>query len=118
MNTLARHVLSRGLTGIVLFGCVLTLVTAAPDISTNRGADSTDLHWSPCPDIPETECAGIEVPVDPARPDGPRFTLRIGRMPVLDPAQRKGLLLFIPGGPGPGIAKTIGGDGRKANHVD
>ena len=118
MNTLARHVLSRGLTGIVLFGCVLTLVTAAPDISTNRGAVSTDLHWSPCPDIPETECAGIEVPVDPARPDGPRFTLRIGRMPVLDPAQRKGLLLFIPGGPGPGIAKTIGGDGRKANHVD
>jgi hypothetical protein len=76
------------------------------------------LQWSPCPDIPDTESAGIAVPVDPARPEGPRFTLRIGRIPALDPAQRKGVLLFLPGGPGPGIAKTIGGDGRAANRVD
>lgn len=36
----------------------------------------------------------------------------------LDPAQRKGALLFIPRGPGAGIAKIIGGDSRTAQHVD
>jgi hypothetical protein len=46
------------------------------------------------------ECSGLDVPVDPARPDGRRFTLRLGRLAVLDPTQRKGVLLFIPGGPG------------------
>jgi pimeloyl-ACP methyl ester carboxylesterase len=64
------------------------------------------------------ECSGLDVPVDPARPDGLRFTLRLGRLPVLDPRQRKGVLLFIPGGPGAGIAKIIGGDNGTAQHVD
>jgi pimeloyl-ACP methyl ester carboxylesterase len=64
------------------------------------------------------ECSGLDVPVDPARPDGLRFTLRLGRLPVLDPTQRKGVLLFIPGGPGAGIAKIIGGDNGRAQHVD
>jgi hypothetical protein len=64
------------------------------------------------------ECSGLDVPVDPARRDGLRFTLRLGRLPVLDPRQRKGVLLFIRGGPGAGIAKIIGGDNGTAQHVD
>src|SRR5262249_61111649 len=61
------------------------------------------LQWAPCDDIPAVECAGIEVPVDHARPDGATFTLQLGRLPSTDPAQKRGSLLLIPGGPGPGI---------------
>jgi pimeloyl-ACP methyl ester carboxylesterase len=110
--------------GALLLAVALTLAGLQP----RAGAAPSDvavaapvpqaLQWAPCPDIPDTECAGIAVPVDPARPDGPRFTLRVGRMPALDPAQRQGVLLIIPGGPGPGISKSIGGDGRAANRVD
>jgi pimeloyl-ACP methyl ester carboxylesterase len=91
---------------------------AAPSGAVEAASSPQVLQWTACPDIPDTECAGLDVPVDPARPDGPRFTLRLGRLPALDPTQRKGVLLFIPGGPGPGIAKTIGGDDRRAQHVD
>jgi pimeloyl-ACP methyl ester carboxylesterase len=76
------------------------------------------LQWTACPDIPDMECAGLDVPVDPARANWLRFTLRLGRLPALDPTQRKGVLLFIPGGPGAGIAKIIGGDNGTVQHVD
>jgi hypothetical protein len=58
------------------------------------------LEWSPCGDVPDTECAGLEVPVDYARPDGAKITLRLGRAPAVDPAKRKGVLLLLPGGTG------------------
>jgi pimeloyl-ACP methyl ester carboxylesterase len=76
------------------------------------------LQWSPCPDVPETQCAGLRVPIDPAQPNGRQFTLRIARVPAADPARKKGMLLFIPGGPGAGIAATVGGDNRTGQHVD
>jgi hypothetical protein len=41
------------------------------------------LTWSPCGDMPDTECAGLEVPVDYAKPDGAMITLRLGRAPAL-----------------------------------
>ncbi len=76
------------------------------------------LHWAACPDVPETECSGLTVPVDPGRPSGEQFTLRIARVPAADPAHKKGMLLFIPGGPGVGIAGTFGGGERTGQHID
>ncbi len=70
------------------------------------------LTWAPCGDVPDTECARLQVPVDYANPDGAKFTLRLGRAPALDPAKRKGVLLILPGGPGAGILETIVGDMR------
>jgi len=61
------------------------------------------LTWAPCGDVPDTECAGLQLPVDYANSDGAKFTLRLGRAPALDPAKRKGVLLLLPGGPGAGI---------------
>jgi pimeloyl-ACP methyl ester carboxylesterase len=62
------------------------------------------LQWGPCDDIPgDMQCAFIQVPVDYAHPDGPTFALRIGRQPSTDPANKRGSVLIIPGGPGPGI---------------
>src|SRR5215831_17545956 len=103
--------------GLTLFG-LHPAAGAAPSGAVDTASAPQALPWTACPDIPDTECAGLDVPVDPARPDGPRLTLRLGRLPALDPTQRKGVLLFIPGGPGPGIAKTIGGDSRRVQHID
>jgi pimeloyl-ACP methyl ester carboxylesterase len=76
-----------------------------------------ELHWSACRDVADTECAGLEVPVDPTRPDGAQLTLRLGRVPASDRAYRKGALLFIPGGPGVGIGETFG-QFRALQHID
>jgi len=78
----------------------------------------TALNWALCPDVPNTQCAGLRVPVDPAKPDGPKFTLRIARVPALDPRRKKGVLIFLPGGPGAGIVQIIGGDVLTESHVD
>ena len=93
--------------------------TAAQQAAT-PAAPASELRWEPCADIPDTECASLEVPVDPARPDGPTLTLRLGRAPVLDPTQRRGALLLIPGGPGAGVQEMLAGEWgmRTAQHVD
>jgi pimeloyl-ACP methyl ester carboxylesterase len=66
------------------------------------------LTWAPCGDVPGTECAGLQLPLDYANPDGAKFTLRLGRVPALDSATRKGVLLILPGGPGAGILEELG----------
>jgi pimeloyl-ACP methyl ester carboxylesterase len=76
-----------------------------------------DLKWAPCGDVPDTECAGLQVPIDYAKPDGAKITLRLGRAPAVDPAKRKGVLLLLPGGPGAGIMEIIGGEMRAAQHI-
>lgn len=96
------------------------LVLAAPAALNGAAlgqAAKPALKWTPCGDVPDTECAGLEVPVDYARPDGAKIMLRLGRAPAVDPAKRKGVLLLLPGGPGPGIAEMMTGDERKVQHV-
>ncbi len=34
-------------------------------------APLSQLNWSPCANVPDSECAGLPVPLDPSRPDGP-----------------------------------------------
>lgn len=66
------------------------------------------MEWAPCDDVPDAECATIEVPIDPAKPDGDQLSLRLGRLPALDPSTSQGSLLLIPGGPGVGISAAGG----------
>jgi pimeloyl-ACP methyl ester carboxylesterase len=75
------------------------------------------LQWSACPDVPKTECAVLDVPVDPARPDGAKLALRLGRVPAAYPAQNKGMLLILPGGPGAGIVEMFR-DTRSDQHIE
>ncbi|HEY7060716.1 MAG TPA: alpha/beta fold hydrolase [Chloroflexota bacterium] len=75
------------------------------------------LQWAACPDVPDTECASIEVPIDYTRPDGPQLPLRLGRVPAADPASSKGVLLIIPGGPGVGISGVFDNT-RALHHID
>src|SRR3712207_822333 len=91
---------SLALAALVL-AALLAFARTTPAAVAQPGAPP--LQWARCDDIPEAECAFIQVPVDHARPDGPQIPLRIGRLPNTDPAQKRGSLLIIPGGPGPGI---------------
>ena len=122
MNVLrrSRRILSVGLlAGLIVAGFVPAMVTggggaalAAPDTST--------LAWEPCDDVADAECAFLEVPIDPAQPDGAQVQLRIARLPALDPDHRQGSLLLIPGGPGVGIMAAGGQFGvlRDIFHTD
>jgi pimeloyl-ACP methyl ester carboxylesterase len=92
-------------------------VCAAVIGAMGQSAARPDLRWSPCGDVQGAECAGLEVPVDPARPAGDHFTLRLGRKLAVDPAQKKGVLLFIPGGPGVDIAQVFSQFGAQL-HID
>jgi pimeloyl-ACP methyl ester carboxylesterase len=56
------------------------------------------LDWRPCE--AGFQCAQLVVPFDYARPNGPRFTLPVIKLPAADPAQRIGALVINPGGPG------------------
>lgn len=52
------------------------------------------------------ECATVAVPASWADPAGATLGLRIARAPALDPAQRRGVVVVNPGGPGaPMIAR-------------
>lgn len=93
------------------------LVLGAGGPAARAQSAQSALKWAPCGDVPDTECTGLQVSVDYAKPDGPRITLRLGRAPALDPANRKGVLLLLPGGPGPGIVEMIGGEMRAVQHV-
>jgi pimeloyl-ACP methyl ester carboxylesterase len=76
-----------------------------------------NLEWTACGDVPDTECAGLQVLIDYAKPNGAKITLRLGRAPAVDPAKHEGMLLLLPGGPGAGIMEIIGGEMRALQHV-
>jgi pimeloyl-ACP methyl ester carboxylesterase len=99
----------------LILAVLFAFARATPAVVAQPGGPP--LQGAPCDDIPDVECATIEVPVDHARPDGATFTLRLGRLPNTDPAQKRGLLLNIPGGPGPGIQLTLV-DSGPAQHLD
>jgi pimeloyl-ACP methyl ester carboxylesterase len=58
--------------------------------------------WGPCPEEadPRQQCALLSVPRDYSQPGGERIEIAISRIPAEDPARRRGVLLFNPGGPG------------------
>src|SRR5688500_1978348 len=58
-----------GLVPLVL--AVLLAFAHRPSAAVAQPAPPPELHWSACADVPDTECAFIEVPVDHARPGGP-----------------------------------------------
>ena len=99
----------------------VAIVLAAPFVlgigTAFSQAAKPELKWAPCGDVPDTECAGLPVPINYAKPDGARITLRLARAPAVDAAKRKGVLLLLPGGPGAGIMEIIGGEMRAAQHI-
>lgn len=67
-----------------------------------QGIPVPKLQWKPCLGDKQKnyQCAGAEVPMDYAKPDGRTFNLALIKAPALDPAKRLGTLFWNPGGPG------------------
>ncbi|HJY73224.1 MAG TPA: alpha/beta fold hydrolase, partial [Streptosporangiaceae bacterium] len=79
----------------------------AAEPSTLAAYYAQHLNWQPCDG--SFECAQLVVPFDYAKPDGPRFTLPVVRLPAADPAHRIGTLVINPGGPGgSGVQYALG----------
>lgn len=85
------------------------VAAAAPELDRYYGQHP---NWQPCNDkgLDEAgaQCADITVPLDYAAPQGQTMTVAISRMPATDAAQRRGIMLANPGGPGgPGLDQFI-----------
>ncbi|MFF8291470.1 alpha/beta hydrolase [Streptomyces sp. NPDC016309] len=81
---------------------------APPAARTPAPAAAPALRFGPCPaSVPappapdRVTCGWLAVPLDPGRPDGKRIRLAVSRVPASGtPAERRGVLLVNPGGPG------------------
>ncbi|MFC4502832.1 MULTISPECIES: alpha/beta hydrolase [Streptomyces] len=74
------------------------------------------LRWSECAGQgldPRQRCATVEVPLDHADPSGPTIDVVISRIPAENPAERRGVLLLIPGGPGGTSLADPSGKGQR-----
>ncbi|MFE3191729.1 alpha/beta hydrolase [Nocardia sp. NPDC059240] len=102
----------KGLTALVVTGLAAAAVgTAAVTERSDTGrAESLDryyhqrLDWKSCaePELDDAgaRCAEVTVPLDYTQPQGRTLTVAISRIPATDPAQRHGVMLSNPGGPG------------------
>ncbi|MFE0425064.1 alpha/beta hydrolase [Streptomyces sp. NPDC058953] len=106
----------------VLASLTPALAVAAPGAPTPRGvhartADAISgpmTEWRRCrADGPaDVQCATLKVPLDYRKPGGRKIDVEISRIGAADPALRRGVLLFNPGGPGgPGL--DLPGEMRK-----
>lgn len=102
----------RGVALLAVLGLAGALaVPAAADVG-QPGAEpgagpAAQVEWGDCPADVATEaipyvltCASVPVPLDHADPDGEQIELMISRMASENPAERRGVLLLNPGGPG------------------
>ncbi|MFI7409519.1 alpha/beta hydrolase [Streptomyces sp. NPDC049627] len=79
------------------------LPTAAParaeGAALTFGACPASIPRPPAPD--RVECGSLSVPLDWENPTGPRIEIAVSRVPAAGtPAERRGILLVNPGGPG------------------
>jgi pimeloyl-ACP methyl ester carboxylesterase len=58
------------------------------------------ISWTPCAEDPTAECGTLSVPIDWAKPNGPKVDLALARRKATDPSARIGSLIINPGGPG------------------
>ncbi|MBW4701971.1 MULTISPECIES: alpha/beta fold hydrolase [unclassified Micromonospora] len=80
----------------------LTMAVAPAGAALAGTASGATLAWRACPGVDDTRlrCATVEVPLDHARPAGPRIDIMISRLAATDPALRRGVLVTTGGGPG------------------
>ncbi|MBO2454439.1 alpha/beta fold hydrolase [Actinomadura barringtoniae] len=88
------------ITAALAAGVAAAGLLTAPAFAAPHTASSLD--WKPCKlkptDADGAECATLRLPVDWARPDGPKFDLALARRKAT--GARIGNLVFGPGGPG------------------
>ncbi|MFI1825299.1 alpha/beta fold hydrolase [Streptomyces sp. NPDC020412] len=80
----------------------LTPAAVAAPAAPLPGPGAQQPAWQRCSaDKPAAfECASVKVPLDYGAPGGKKIDVAISRLSAADPAKRRGVLLFNPGGPG------------------
>lgn len=93
--------------GAALTSGVSQLATAGtPSRPQGSTPSRSPLHWGACPSPTEAalRCAKLAVPLDYRHPDGRRIEVEVSRLASGKPAEKRGVLLLNPGGPGlPGL---------------
>ncbi|THV36478.1 alpha/beta hydrolase [Glycomyces buryatensis] len=96
-----RRIVGIGVTLAAAAGLTATLVTL-PAIADDGDASKVD--WGACPEdvtgAERLECATVPVPLDYDEPDGTRIDVMISRLASQNEADRRGVLMLNPGGPG------------------
>ncbi|MDX3004824.1 alpha/beta fold hydrolase [Kribbella solani] len=73
------------------------LVTSAEPVT----AAESGINWQQCPDTDvKIDCATVDVPLDWSKPDGDKIHIGIARVKAKDQANRIGVAMMDPGGPG------------------
>jgi pimeloyl-ACP methyl ester carboxylesterase len=97
------------LLAVALAGALAMPAAAAvrPDGAEPDSEPAAQVEWGECPaDVADEAapyvlaCAKVPVPLDYADPDGEQIELQISRLASDNPAERRGVLLLNPGGPG------------------
>ncbi|MEU5975901.1 alpha/beta hydrolase [Streptomyces sp. NPDC047315] len=100
-------VLAAGLAASALAVLTPAVAVAAPQSRPpSQAASPSGLAWQRCgADTPaDFECTTVKVPLDYRAPGGKKIDVAVSRIRTADPAKRRGVLLFNPGGPGgPGL---------------
>jgi pimeloyl-ACP methyl ester carboxylesterase len=110
-----RRVRSLGAAITLSLALGTTTVVAAPGAA-HAAAPPGSVAWGPCEGdlegLPERlVCAKLSVPVDWAKPRGPRFDLALAKLPAAEPSRRTGSLFVNPGGPGgSGVGMVYGAE--------
>lgn len=92
---------------------VASLAFLTDPVAVAQSAATHSLNWSPCPQVRDARCAMLAVPIDPNRPKGASLKLRVALLPATGGTQKRGTMMFIPGGPGVGIEATVAGAERQ-----
>lgn len=72
----------------------------APDARVESVSYGRGLTFAPCPEKPSLDCGTLSVPLDYAASHGPSLDIAVIRARATNPAQRIGVLVGNPGGPG------------------
>ncbi|MFJ5948249.1 alpha/beta hydrolase [Streptomyces noursei] len=87
--------------------CVSQTATAGmPSRPQASAPPRSPLRWGPCPSTTKAAltCAKLTVPLDYHHPDGRTIGVEVSRLASTRPAEKRGVLLLDPGGPGlPGL---------------
>jgi len=94
LRTLPAFAAVAAATALAISGCT--------GVSVGSASSGTSLSWHSCPSQgASAQCASLQVPVNYADPGGRKITLALSEIPATAPAaQRQGVLLVNPGGPG------------------
>jgi pimeloyl-ACP methyl ester carboxylesterase len=95
------------LAGVV---CVVGALLPGATTSATAAEPNGGLDWKACQPGQPALCAKLTVPLDWAKPSGPKTELLVARVPAKDQAHKVGVLAFNPGGPG-GEGATILAEG-------